>query len=40
MENRREFLRSCAVGVGALAATRDNTLERILAAGRDRAEPV
>jgi selenocysteine lyase/cysteine desulfurase len=37
MLNRREFLRGCAVGVGALAGAPDNALERILAAGRDTA---
>jgi hypothetical protein len=38
MLNRREFLRGCAVGVGALAGAPDNALERILAAGRDTAD--
>ena len=37
MKSRRDFLRGCAVGVGALAATHNNGLERILAAGRDTA---
>jgi selenocysteine lyase/cysteine desulfurase len=36
MSNRREFLRRCAAGVGVLAASRDDALDRILAAGRDR----
>ncbi len=36
--NRRDFIRDCAVGVGALAATPANALERILAAGRDTAD--
>ncbi|HVP91473.1 MAG TPA: aminotransferase class V-fold PLP-dependent enzyme [Terriglobales bacterium] len=36
--NRRDFIRNCAVGVGALAATPANALERILAAGRDTAD--
>jgi isopenicillin-N epimerase len=36
--NRRDFLRGCAVGVGALAAaTPANALERILEAGRGTA---
>lgn len=38
MLNRREFLRGCAVGVGALAAAPDNALGRILEAGRDTAD--
>ena len=38
MGNRRDFLRSCAVGVGALAGAPENVLERILAAGRDTAD--
>ena len=38
MKNRRDFLRGCAVGVGALAAAPGNGLERILAAGRDTAK--
>jgi len=37
MLNRRDFLRGCAVSVGALAGARDNVLDRILAAGRDTA---
>ena len=36
--NRRDFLRGCAVGVGALAAAPANALERILAAGRGTAD--
>ena len=36
--NRRDFLRNCAVGVGALAATPADAFERILAAGRDTAD--
>ncbi len=35
--NRRDFLRNCAVGAGALAATPAEAFERILAAGRDTA---
>lgn len=38
MLNRREFLRGCAVGVGAMAGAPGNALERILAAGRDTAD--
>jgi len=38
MLNRREFLRGCAVGVGALAGAPGNALERIVAAGRDTAD--
>jgi selenocysteine lyase/cysteine desulfurase len=38
MLKRREFLRGCAVGVGALAGAPDNAWERILAAGRDTAD--
>jgi len=34
---RRDFLRNCAVGAGALAATPADAMERILAAGRDTA---
>jgi isopenicillin-N epimerase len=36
--NRRDFIRNCAVGVGALAATPSDAFERILAAGRDTAD--
>ena len=38
MLNRREFLRGCAVGVGAMAGAPGNALERILAAGRNTAD--
>jgi selenocysteine lyase/cysteine desulfurase len=38
MGNRREFLRSVAVGVGVLAGSPDPVLERILTAGRDTAD--
>ena len=37
MWNRREFLRGCAVGAGAIAASADEVFARIVAAGRDRA---
>jgi selenocysteine lyase/cysteine desulfurase len=37
MKNRRDFLRGCAVGVGALAAAGDGGLKRVFAAGRDTA---
>jgi selenocysteine lyase/cysteine desulfurase len=37
MTNRREFLKSCAVGASALSAGRGSVLDRILAAGRDTA---
>ncbi len=37
MVNRREFLRSCAAGVGVLAADGDEAFGRILEAGRERA---
>ncbi|MBM3284815.1 MAG: twin-arginine translocation signal domain-containing protein, partial [Candidatus Aminicenantes bacterium] len=36
--NRRDFLRSCAAGVGVLAGTPHSVLERIFEAGRDRAD--
>jgi selenocysteine lyase/cysteine desulfurase len=36
--NRRDFLRNCAVGVGALAATPGEVFERILEAGRVNAD--
>jgi selenocysteine lyase/cysteine desulfurase len=38
MGNRREFLKSCAVGVGVLAVPPGDVLERILAAGRETAD--
>jgi isopenicillin-N epimerase len=38
MLNRRDFLRGCAVGVGALSSSPGEVLERILAAGRDTAD--
>jgi isopenicillin-N epimerase len=37
MGNRRDFLKSCAVGAGVLASAPNDALERILAAGRDTA---
>jgi len=37
MWNRRDFLKGCAVGVGALSSSPGEVFERILAAGRDRA---
>jgi selenocysteine lyase/cysteine desulfurase len=37
MGNRREFFRECAAGVGVLAASPNDVLERILEAGRDMA---
>jgi isopenicillin-N epimerase len=37
MGNRRDFFRSCAGGVGLLAAAPNDILERILEAGRDTA---
>ncbi len=36
--NRRDFLLSCAAGVGVLAGTPHSVLERIFEAGRDRAD--
>jgi selenocysteine lyase/cysteine desulfurase len=38
MLNRRDFLRGCAVGVGALSGSPGEVLERILAAGRETAD--
>ena len=37
MLNRRDFLKGCAVGVGALSGPPGDVFERILAAGRDTA---
>ena len=37
MGNRRDFLKSCAAGAGALAAAPGDIMERILEAGRDTA---
>ncbi|NTU51565.1 MAG: aminotransferase class V-fold PLP-dependent enzyme, partial [Candidatus Aminicenantes bacterium] len=37
MWNRRDFLKGCAVGVGALSSSPGEVFERIIAAGRDRA---
>ncbi|MEW5984437.1 MAG: aminotransferase class V-fold PLP-dependent enzyme [Acidobacteriota bacterium] len=37
MWDRRDFLRTCAAGVGALAAAGDDIMERIYAAGRETA---
>ena len=37
MGNRRDFLKSCATGVGVLAAAPADIMERILEAGRDTA---
>lgn len=38
MLNRREFLRSCAAGIGLAAITPEEALERILTLGRDTAK--
>ena len=38
MLNRRDFLRGCAVGVGALSGSPGEVLERILATGRETAD--
>jgi len=38
MLKRRDFLKGCAVGVGALSSSPGDILERILAAGRDTAD--
>jgi isopenicillin-N epimerase len=38
MLNRRDFLKGCAIGVGALSGSPGDVLERILAAGRDTSD--
>ena len=38
MLNRRDFLKDCAVGVGALSSSPGDLFERILAAGCDTAD--